>query len=79
MDVLVIRKNEEVRSKMKALVWSQDFPDYNPMGAKIVNRAVQFPLKILMFLCFCLQAYPTVRLSCHGDICKKIHNSLWLQ
>ena len=33
MDVLVTCKIKKIRSKMKALEWSQNFTHYNPMGA----------------------------------------------
>ena len=35
-DVIVVRvtcKNKEIRSKIKAIEWQQDIPNYNPMGA----------------------------------------------
>ena len=34
MVVLITCKNEEDQSKIEELEWSQDFPHYNPMGAK---------------------------------------------
>ena len=33
MDVLVPASMKKIRSKMKALEWTQHFPTYNPMGA----------------------------------------------